>query len=427
MKRFTKILIYLYVFFMVIDPGGQGALTYLPGTEISVKYILLFLICIIGAGKLILALFNGRTPRNAFFVECVSLFAFAVTFILLGFVRGNDANYIIKDSLGFLYYVPALLMIPLMTEKKDLRTIIFVFLFGVMMVNIALFIIEYLVSSGILPVEIVNILMLRYSIGLTLTQINDSLYRVMLRSGIFVQFAASILFSLIVFNEGKKRMYAVMGLVMCLMALLILFSRGYWLGVIVSVLMSLFMFSKSKAVKIMLMSFMSLFFIIMLIVGMSGATFENPFSERYFSSFNFAYDSSNMIRAEQFYELSIGISEHPFIGSGYGPRIEGYDRNQDQPFIYELDYVSMVMKFGYLGFIALVGIFTSFMIKQYRAISAAKECFERTVLIGIFSGLVGFFLTAATNPYLNGLLGNFIILLAMMSANPFLLKGNNND
>ena len=79
------------------------------------------------------------------------------------------------------------------------------------------------------------------------------------------------------------------------------------------------------------------------------------------------YDIGNEARFGQIPALLKKISERPLIGSGFGSYAEIL-RNDERPFMYEVEYLAIVMKLGVIGAVLYVGSYVVVLIKGYNSL-----------------------------------------------------------
>ncbi|MHB8058196.1 MAG: O-antigen ligase family protein [Desulfuromonadaceae bacterium] len=76
-------------------------------------------------------------------------------------------------------------------------------------------------------------------------------------------------------------------------------------------------------------------------------------------------DISNEARFGQIPALLKKIAERPLIGSGFGSYAEVL-RNDERPFMYEVDYLAIVMKLGIIGTVLYIGAYVAVLMKGYK-------------------------------------------------------------
>ncbi|HTZ84803.1 MAG TPA: hypothetical protein VMB66_16500 [Candidatus Acidoferrales bacterium] len=75
------------------------------------------------------------------------------------------------------------------------------------------------------------------------------------------------------------------------------------------------------------------------------------FEARFFSD---QVSDSDLIRIEQFKALVSAIEIRPFIGKGLGAHVNEVIRNSENPYSYELQWLSLTMQFGFAGIVAIL-------------------------------------------------------------------------
>lgn len=404
---------------MVVDASGNGSITTIPGLGISVKYPLFGLLCVLFFFRFVAFLMGRRFPENHFSWNIVSLISFAVFFAVVGLLRGNETGFVLKDALGFFYYLSAFIFMPFFEKKEDVFPLIRTLFYSTLLLEAALIGVEFLIASGRVPAVMVGLFLIQFELGF-LSPVGDHFFRLMLRSGIFIQIAASVLFTMLISRQELKGVCRWTFFIVGLAGLFILFSRGCWMGFFVSVFLAILLYLKDSNVKGLLVSFMLLVLVFSFFLGVSGASVGSTFADRLFSSFNFTENPSNLVRAWQFTELQEKTFDHPVIGNGYGAYLDSYSKDIVHPFLYELDYVSMAMKFGVGGFLVLCSIFFFILRKECLFLDKIGDQKIKAIATGIFVSQIGLLITGATNPYMNGILGNLVIILGMVSFNVFM-------
>ena len=419
LNKIARSVFCLYLFATVIDATGSGLISTIPGIGISVKYLLSAVLCLLFIARVITFLMGKGFPENHFRWNIVSLVSFSIFFVIVGLLRGNETGFVLKDALGFFYYLAAFVLFPFYEKNEDIFPLLKALFFSAILVSFVLISVEYLLVSGRISSIPVGLFLLESQLGF-LTGIGEHFFRLHIRSGIFIQIAVAISYSLLAYKQEVKGVFRWTMLCAGLAALFITFSRGFWLGLLASAFLATLMLMRNANVKGMAVAFVLTLFAFSFFLGVSGASLGGVFGDRFFSSFNFTDNPSNLVRAWQFSELQEKALDHPVIGSGYGAYLESYSKDVEHPFLYELDYVSMVMKFGVGGFLVLCSIFFSILRKEYLFLALVRDRKIKAVATGIFVSQIGLLVTGATNPYMNGILGNLIVILGMVSFNTFM-------
>lgn len=137
------------------------------------------------------------------------------------------------------------------------------------------------------------------------------------------------------------------------------------------------------------------------------------------SIFDFQLNESNLERKYQFEALKEGISNNVIIGSGAGAAAK-YSRSFEQPWAYELFYVSIIFHYGFLGFsLYLCGVLY-LVWRQVKFIFSDKlEYQTRLFSLCFLTGFISFLIATATNPYLGKFDYMWIIFIPVMMVNCF--------
>ena len=152
-----------------------------------------------------------------------------------------------------------------------------------------------------------------------------------------------------------------------------------------------------------------------------GITFQG-LGERFSEGFDFSASNvsdSSTGRVEQYFALTEGWREHPFLGAGIGATAHGSQRSDTQPWAYELYYLVVLFSTGLLGFSAYVAgvvwiYFQGIRMIRYGGLWAR-------FMLPLLSGMSGFLISAGTNPYLLKFDGIWVIFLPLAFINCWLL------
>jgi O-antigen ligase len=195
-------------------------------------------------------------------------------------------------------------------------------------------------------------------------------------------------------------------------------SRGFWVATLAAALLMLAFHHRHRYKSAMILLVFIVAGILFVFLGQFGVFDQVPVLGRLYSTFVFdVSEPSNYMRAVQFDNLLAKIAEHPVIGSGYGAMIYGY---YDSP-VFELDYLALIMKIGFVGFIYWAGLMVYLLRDAFRSYFLCGDDHLRTVQMSFIFALISVFILSATNPYLYGILGNFCVVLAIIIFN--IVKG----
>jgi hypothetical protein len=330
-------------------------------------------------------------------------------------IRGNDVWLVAKDTFGILFYFFAFMFILFVNRKDQVMKLMSAFFLATIVVNCAVIVLEWMLITKMISPDILNFFLVNNELGFVFYN-SESFYRIMLRSGIFTQIGIILAMALL-FIKGlsKRNRYCLyFYLALSLASLICQYSRGPWMATLAGVLLMLAFQNRYHYKSIMILTLFVAAGSLFIFMGHFGVFDDIPVLERLYSTFVFdVSEPSNYMRAVQFDQLSAKIAEHPFIGSGYGAMIYGF---YDSP-VFELDYMALVMKIGFAGFIYWAGLMFLLLRDALRSYFLCGDDHLKTVQMSFIFALISVFILSATNPYLYGILGNFCVVLAIIIFN----------
>jgi hypothetical protein len=125
-----------------------------------------------------------------------------------------------------------------------------------------------------------------------------------------------------------------------------------------------------------------------------------PLIERVISISDFDNDDSNVTRKEQLHSLLVGWYDSPIFGAGHGASAERYGSlrgGEDQPWAYELSYISMLYQTGIVGFLIWWSGIVWIVITSIKIIKTMPAISNQ--LTNLLTGMIGFLVANASNPY----------------------------
>ena len=188
--------------------------------------------------------------------------------------------------------------------------------------------------------------------------------------------------------------------------LLVCFSRGVWLSVIIAVG---FLLMQIKAGgqhrKVLFVGAVS--FMLLLIVSFPGAF--KLVQERISSAFDFQF-ASNQARLLRWGQAFLMFLESPIIGKGYGAFAILYE--EDSSLVGEYtsqfqlgahsEYLQVLAELGIVGFTAWMWLVIAFFRYGFRALKEVEDGFYRSLIIGLLSAELSLLVHFVVNNLLNG-------------------------
>jgi len=140
--------------------------------------------------------------------------------------------------------------------------------------------------------------------------------------------------------------------------------------------------------------------------------------DRFFSAYNTYSDD---LRKEQFDALIYEFYKYPLLGKGIGGYSEILIRSKELPFLYEMQWIALLMQFGIIG-ISIIIFFIVLAVKKLLSIFLFQFIHKKKIDKNIISILILYFLwldASFTNPYLTSAISGIIfsIFLALNKFN----------
>lgn len=157
-----------------------------------------------------------------------------------------------------------------------------------------------------------------------------------------------------------------------------------------------------------------------------GATIFNINFEMMFTDllsgfdFNDASNESASVRGDQFRALFSGWQEAPLWGFGHGSFSPLSIRDNNEPWAYELSYMSLLFQVGLIGFLIYTAALVWMYVKSIMIMRNQPEA--ASLLLPLLVGLTGFLIANATNPYLAKFDYLWVIFLPVAVVNSYLLQ-----
>lgn len=355
---------------------------------------------------------------------------------IIGLINRNSLGDIFSDVNSFLGIIYILLLIAYVKGRNEnIDKIINVFVNCAVIVAI-MTITLFFVSRIYLPnnLEIIvtyNNLNSKLQYGFISGLVMSNNYaRVYLYNGIFMQFAAAIMFVKL-FNKDKN-VFGIVKLAILLVGIYVSNTRGFWLGtigaVVISMIYYLWRFKKfNLTLRNIVIALIPLILVSVIIpktiVAVSPEqnlpNSSGSIKDRIESISDFENDESNKVRAIQLKFLVNRIKEKPILGWGFGAHIEEYPQymidNNLQPVSstsFELYYIELLFKTGIIGILIFFGYLVFNFVKLIVLLFKKNlRMRDEQVLVGWTIGTMSILASSITNPYIAGLSVFFVLVM----------------
>jgi O-antigen ligase/polysaccharide polymerase Wzy-like membrane protein len=163
---------------------------------------------------------------------------------------------------------------------------------------------------------------------------------------------------------------------------------------------------------------LTLFIVLLLSVGLQN---QEMLLSSLQSIFDFQSNESNLERKYQYEALKEAIGENVIFGAGAGAAAS-YSRSFEQPWAYELFYVSLIFHYGILGFVIYVSGFLFLVWGQLKCIFAQElDHQSRLFALCFLAGFFSFIIATATNPYIGKFDYMWVVFIPVLMINSFRL------
>ena len=329
------------------------AIVLLPIQFHLLKFVILGAFTLIAADVTLNALWQGRFPYSPVYISVGALTLIFLFWASLSISYGNDTGYVVKDSIGFLIYLtfPFLYCFVVNNKLEDhLVDAILVASGLVVVIHVLSFAGYYLVVGQLTYPKLLATTAAISATGFTWELgASNGVLRANTKAGHFLLMAVALLFYR--FAVTKKQYYLLL-VGICLVGAIMDGHKA--------LLVALFIFlCLVGPLAIMDMDRRPLKFLVPLVlscvlVSLTFSFFVDPvllvdrFSELGSGSFQ--------VRKDQIASLLVEIEKRPVLGNGFGASAEVI-RSDLRPFMYEVDFLAVAMKLGFIGALAYFSVY----------------------------------------------------------------------
>lgn len=418
---FYKIEYSLYIVLAELFIGGKGYLlsASLNGFTISLRMIIFIIFILAWAYQYFFKKGNMQEISIYSALQKNIFLAFIAT-VLAGFIHGIFINGFSDAFLDFNAWI-FLAFIPIfITLKNNASNTILLLFTSVIAVGLKTLITLILFTSGVTLTHTSLYYKWIRDTGVgEITSMGRGAYRVFFQSHIYSLIAIIIILCLLFFGQKFQKKKAILygtALYLGILSIIISQSRSFWVGGIAT-LIALIIFSfwnmrlrVPHFLVLMILIFSIIYSEISLVkiinggIGLSSKRITHPLEE-----------AAGASRMNQLAPLAKEIIKKPFLGYGFGKRVEYKTEDPrilkespdgiTRPYAFEWGYLDIILKIGILG-LALYGAIIFFLSKK---LLLSMEPMPLALLFGLIA-LLGVHMFT---PYLNHPLGIGFILLCL--------------
>jgi O-antigen ligase len=198
-------------------------------------------------------------------------------------------------------------------------------------------------------------------------------------------------------NKSIRNSYLFVLIILLGLNLVLTVSRGGYLGfAVVLAVLGIYYFRRiftSKKILILLISALAIAFIAVKLLGFGDAVNLEVFRGHVVNAF---YGAAYSERVETLQIAMRGFSDHPWIGvgvGGFGPyaSVHPYVEPGDGWNIVNNEPVELLSEVGILGLLSFTIMFVVVLMRSIKVIKIAKDAYLKTLMIGLLAVFVGIF------------------------------------
>ena len=428
--RIAEIILYVYTVECVLGCSGRWA-SFGP---VSIRMILFTLAFLATAPAVFFE--RKKLLRSAPVLLMLLFFVFLAIALAIGLHNGNNRLFIRMDLTCFLglALLPGILAVT-QDEKRLERLLNVVFWASVLLALITAFLHYMVAFAGMLSAVKINfMLILPRQMG-ALGLYDSGVLRIYLKSQVFLQFAFLIGLkkAAAADSKGKRILLGICeGLI--LFAVVLSFTRGFWLGLGVSIVLAFVfewkrrreMFRTGIAAAIcfiVLLGFSTVVFGDFTLIGEIAKRFDPNLVvlsdkdkidvEYFYKEFGINAEENIdaiRIRKESLKMLKERIAEKPLLGHGLGSNLDGIREDGRAEYM----YLDMFMKMGIGGLLCFVCLClwppAKYLLRRRR-----KELLPESAGF-VMAAMLGLCLTSVFNPYLSTPMGLLMLSIGCATA-----------
>lgn len=435
LKKYLRYLLYIIIAETIL--GGAGRIITFGSLTIRMALysaaMLLFLVCLLLDWKHLLENINIRDLNIKLVILFLLWIAFSAAHGCL--ISGFSLLQIKGDVTGFTSLILIFPFCYTFNDKKYFNTIAKLISICIVIQSLSIIIIYFCIEMNILNFDYVNLLISNLYLG-SLAKIQPATTRIFFKSSVYIQVGIIILLGMLLRNLSPKAKWKIyLSLIIDCFALILSFTRGFWIAAIVVI----FIYVILKGFK----QFIKPFFIVMLgvflligvnygvnrntkifesivvrtgIISIAGIDInENPDV----SPTEAMADRSLNYRQKLKDEMIKRIIEKPVIGTGFGVILSNIGQQVSHS---EYMYLDIMLEMGLIGFVLYISILLILFLRWLGAKRKPKLSGKDNFLDEYMLGFLSIVITSSFNPFLNNPIGIMFLAIVFALINVFYKK-----
>jgi len=357
-----------------------------------------------------------------------SFFLLFIFFLVFGLIKGflNNSLFAIKDFINYAYLFLAFPLAGFFKERQNRRNIYVIFKALIPAIFLLTVFVLILFSTGLAEVHDQFYWWWRGTVIGKATYAGFYFYRIVTPAHLLVLPLLLLALSLW-FASGKDEDWEKKALSLALIfgtaALLINFSRAYFLGLLVGLLFLAIGLPKKTwllGVSVFLLILISELVILFAVTSGGQTLGFDFFGQRMKTLVAPEEELSSATRLMILPVLVEKIKEKPLLGSGLGMEVSYPDpQTREIKKTRHLDwgYLEILAELGIFGFLSFFGLIASLFVKIKEQLKTASSFAEKRIVVGLGAGLLSLLLASITGPFLFHALGIFYLSLVIAFLN----------
>lgn len=423
--------LFLLLIDLIIDSMGYLFSFKQAGIIISARLALWLILMSVWLGQVLVKWIKNKKleinfSSSAYFSYFLILFIFIAWGMVNGLISRNNFSNIFFDANGWMFFTLVLPIYDIVKDKKIIEKIVQIFFAAAAWLSFKTIIILYFFSHQISGFNVDLYGWIRDTRIGEITRMSSGFYRIFMQSHIFVLIGFFVLlfssfFLLLTFFTS---------------AIIISFSRSFWVGLITGLILSFIYLAKKKLIfRKALYGSGYLISVVLASMILVGAVVKFPFP-KVTGAFNLAVLEERSGRIENeaaaasrwalLPKLWEKIKTDPFFGKGFGATVtyQSSDPRQAQSgargfyttYAFEWGWLDVWLKLGLFGFLAYLALFVK-IIKDGLKINSRFS-------LSLITGLAVLMAVNIFSPYVNHPLGIGYLLITAAIMESLKLKNN---
>lgn len=422
--RNIEYIVYLPIAELIIGSQGHLLDVSIFGFSLSFRIALFVLAFLVGVFHIFKNKFFNFKNSKYFSFYLVYLFVLVLG-VVVALLKGRSLGNIFFDLNGYLFFLILPIFYFVFSNKKVIENLFYILLSGTLFFSLKTIFIFYIFSHHFQGVD----LMFFYKwirdlrVG-EITRVNDNFFRTFFQSQIYEMFAFLVAMCILCFKKDlikKDKIFLYIISVLNLGAVIISFSRSYWVGLFASLgFLLVIMISKKINFRQIAISYLkisctilaSILLVFLLVkIPYTNTRLDDLLNKRLTQS-----EAASNSRMELLPHMLDGIKSSPIFGHGFGYGItynskDPRNLNKANPtgqvttYSFEWGWLNFWLKLGIFGFLF-------YFILILKLIVDSVKVFEIEYW-GIILSLIALSFTHIFSPYLDHPLGIGLLILAI--------------